>query len=275
MVGMDGSGQAVRNGRSVRSRIVFWAVIPLSAVLLLVASQRWLSSAPSLDADGQPVHDDLPAGDPAVREVTVSFQDGVDGYDGTIDTIMKQGAPTSTFGDLEMIGWDSSAEEAGDLWNSAFIRFDRIIGDGPGQIPPGATITEATVELTVFDPGEDAAIHPAEMPWDETTSHEQYGGMIGPPLDSLQGTVGVASLDVTSWASLWTSGTPNHGFMIMASGPDAVHARSSEYSDIAARPRLQVSFIPPGEENGGEDPTSERPANRPEPSPTTTLPPDE
>ena len=81
---------------------------------------------------------------------TVTFQEGVSGYTGTVDTHLKQASPTTAFGADPTVDWDAE-ETNGNAATQKFgsIRFENIFGSGTGQIPLGATITSATLQYTV------------------------------------------------------------------------------------------------------------------------------
>ena len=83
-------------------------------------------------------------------EGVFEFQEGRNNYTGTVDT-----ANTGTTANCST--WTGSAFE----WDGGchrtelgFLRFDDIVGDGPGQIPPGATVNSARLVLDVIDGGD-------------------------------------------------------------------------------------------------------------------------
>ncbi|MCK4858481.1 MAG: hypothetical protein KAT58_10965, partial [candidate division Zixibacteria bacterium] len=80
--------------------------------------------------------------------VTISFQNGADGYTGTFDRMISERDEHNVNGSevvndfLDGYKTDSSPDE------QALLRFDNIIGSDPGQIPPGATILSAELIVT-------------------------------------------------------------------------------------------------------------------------------
>ncbi|MHC4675061.1 MAG: hypothetical protein ACYTF1_23055 [Planctomycetota bacterium] len=82
---------------------------------------------------------------------TAVFQQGLSGYNGTVDTFLKQATPASSFGSSSIVEWDG--EDAGGQ-NFGLLRFDNIFGSGPGQIPAGSIIIDATLAYNVGNPGD-------------------------------------------------------------------------------------------------------------------------
>lgn len=82
----------------------------------------------------------------AMAQVTVTFQQGVDGYTGTYDRLIniannRNGAEVDTTGSAFFIDGDPIDESRADY----LIRFDEIIGEN--KIPAGAKILKATLTL--------------------------------------------------------------------------------------------------------------------------------
>ena len=80
---------------------------------------------------------------------TVTIQQNVGGYTGTIDTYLREGKPTTQYTAATQVyadGADSSGVRIQGL-----LSFANIFGDGPGQIPLGSTITSATLTLMMSD----------------------------------------------------------------------------------------------------------------------------
>ena len=80
---------------------------------------------------------------------SVTFQQGVDGYNSTYDTMLRESKPTSSYksaANVNVDGVDSAGKH-----NQGLLEFGNLFGNGPGQIPLGATITSATLTLNVSD----------------------------------------------------------------------------------------------------------------------------
>ena len=65
---------------------------------------------------------------------TISFQEDVNGYDGTVDTHIMEAEPAVDHGALDSVEWDTDDPADTFQYNYALIRFDDIFGTDPGQI---------------------------------------------------------------------------------------------------------------------------------------------
>ena len=77
--------------------------------------------------------------------VTVTFQEGVSGYTGMIDTYVREEAVDTESGSLNGFEWDDDATGGNMLDEISLLRFENIFGSSAGQIPPGSTILSATL----------------------------------------------------------------------------------------------------------------------------------
>lgn len=95
------------------------------------------------------------------------FQQGVDGYTGTEDTYLADSSPTTSHGNATTIITD----DAGSV-EQGLIRFDNMFGSGPGQIPLGSTITNATlsVYVTNVDSNDLVNLHRMNATWSEAST---------------------------------------------------------------------------------------------------------
>ena len=101
---------------------------------------------------------------PAWPDVVV-FQQGVNGYVGTIDTTVSQDVPDTALCDephFWVDGWMLGAGEEHGL-----LQFAGIFGTDSGQIPPGAGIQSAILRLEVVNPGSGFLLHRILTPWEE------------------------------------------------------------------------------------------------------------
>jgi hypothetical protein len=185
-----------------------------------------------------------------------AFQEGVNGYSGTVDTYIKQASPSSSFGSETLVYWDTE-ETAGNANTQMFglIRFDNIFGSGSGQIPYGSTIVSATLQYTVSNVTANPAANVNEVlaDWTEVTSWNSFGGTAGVQPEDFgtlvttapASTLGTYTIDVTSSLAAWSAmPASNRGWIIRPSGTDGVQIRSSEYTTTAVeRPRLSVTFL--------------------------------
>jgi len=107
----------------------------------------------------------LPPADPITLPATHIFQQRLNGYSCTIDTQMNENNPDLDYaGELTMT---TDMDDNGSRVNG-LLGFMDIVGDGPGRIAPGATITSAKLLFYVMS-GSDGFVsfHRMRLPWDE------------------------------------------------------------------------------------------------------------
>ena len=127
-----------------------------------------------------------------------------------------------------------------------------MFGNGADQVPIGATITFATLNLEVYDDGIAAEMYEVAVDWTEDETFNSFGGEpdvqaeeLGPLVSAPGGTVptGALVLDVTTSLNTWaTNPTANRGWIFRPTGTTPVRARSSEYGTISLRPQLSVTY---------------------------------
>jgi Calcineurin-like phosphoesterase len=193
--------------------------------------------------------------------VETSFQQGLNGYSGTVDTFLMEHEPASSHGALESLEWDTDDPFGTDELKFVLIRFNDIFGSSPGQIPSGATIESAILSYTVFNAGDPADVNEVVVDWVENVTYDGFGGETGVQSDEYAASVGqgtgssegVKTIDVTSSLASWTvDPSMNHGWIFRPTGIDGVDFRSKEFVTIGDRPKLVVSYnteppsTPPG-----------------------------
>jgi Calcineurin-like phosphoesterase/Purple acid Phosphatase, N-terminal domain len=186
-----------------------------------------------------------------VRATVVTFQNGVSGYTGAVDTHIRQAAPTSVHSGLTSVNWDGDDPPASGQDNAALIRFDGVFGGGAGQVPIGSQIASATLTYTVFNTGDAGIIHEAAVDWTGTTTWNTFGVTAGVNVDDYGTYVNTATgsslttynIDVTPSLLVWSADPSlNKGWIILPSNADGVDIRSSEYATITLRPKLTVNY---------------------------------
>src|SRR4051812_21803306 len=97
---------------------------------------------------------------------TTTFQEG-SAYSGTIDTTLQQAKPDTAGG-----AWLNLYIDAGSgVQEQGLLEFTNLFGDGPGQIPVGATITAATLTLSVNEgTASGGSIYRMVSGWDENST---------------------------------------------------------------------------------------------------------
>src|SRR5262245_27993578 len=92
---------------------------------------------------------------PASAQVSITFQQGVGGYTGTVDNEFRAANPVDNFGTKEFISVD---EFDGGFQTQGALRFDNIFGNQPGRVPLGVTIGFATMTVRVTSASDANAI---------------------------------------------------------------------------------------------------------------------
>ena len=208
-----------------------------------------------------------PDPDPDPEPGTVRFQQGVDHgggeYTGAFDIWIEKANPTYTYSTRTTL----RSIESGTYSEQAVIRFNDVIGDGPGQIPPGVEIQSATLIITT-----DAALYGGTAAtigayrvlkdWNQVypdiPGHGDpfWGGdgiqnngadariaaddEVGPIADGE-----VVSFDVTAGLQAFADGAGNYGWALLDvdAGDDRWYIRSSDHDAPTSRPLLEVTFV--------------------------------
>lgn len=226
--------------------------------------------------------------------VTLTFQDGVSpsaSYSGTADAYLSQAAPTSKYwGNSSLrVDGDDPAGSGNDL--STLLAWDI------SAIPAGSTVTAASITLQITNAtAVPYPVYPVLRRWVErevtwnlaaTGSSWQAGGALG---EEDRGAAAVASVAASGLGSYTFSlnadglalverwiNTPaeNYGLIIGDSViDDGLTFLSSEQSALASRPRLTVTYLPPGSSPTATEapPATETPVWTDTPLPTDTPP---
>jgi hypothetical protein len=134
------------------------------------------------------------------------------------------------------------------------MRFPTLVGDGAGQIPAGATIASASLQLNCTDAGNLLRAYQLTQSWVEgqATWNERATGVpwaslgadgsgsnTAAPLTADCTVTGSRLVDLTLFVQAWANGTANHGVVFVESGTDGVDFTSSE---SATSPLLTVSY---------------------------------
>lgn len=181
----------------------------------------------------------------------VSFQNGVNGYTGTIDSEIWALAPTTI---LDGNG-NASADADNDGGESqVLLKFDHIIGSEAGQIPPNAVVRSARLLVSAFDQGSTVNLHRMLVPFDDSVTWSSL--ISGVSADGLEasrhkdaftfGKIAANSseiiFDVTDTVQLWVNGEANHGWAFLNTGGNGWDFYVSEFENIAQRPKLVIEY---------------------------------
>ncbi|TWT36452.1 hypothetical protein KOR34_13580 [Posidoniimonas corsicana] len=95
-----------------------------------------------------------------LQAASVTFQEGVNGYSGTVDVEYRSDSAITAFPNDVAISVDQNDGSTGDQNNrtQGALRFENIIGDGPGQVPTSEEILFAEVVLYVTSNTADDAV---------------------------------------------------------------------------------------------------------------------
>lgn len=208
-----------------------------------------------LDSFSYTINDDRGGSSSARVNVAVlqstSFQQGAAGYTGTIDTFLQQNTPTANNGNATSLNIDGDDPGGTGLDVQALLRFDNLFGTGAGQIPAGATLHSATLQLQVTNAGSSLNLHRMVANWSAADSWDSLSGGIQTngiealtAVDVATGSLAIGSVSIDVLPSLlaWASNpAANRGWAFMPSGDDGVNFNSAEGT---VKPKLIVSYIP-------------------------------
>lgn len=176
--------------------------------------------------------------------VTVSFQNGLNGYTGNDDTYVASGAAGSNFGSATTIFADGD--------DGSRDRLIALLKWNVSAIPAGRTVTGASITIEVSDPssgtytlrGMNAAWSESGANWSNTNPPANQGSVIASFVPSANGSRSL-SLNSAGLALVqgWVNGGANNGVMVIdATTTNGLDLRASEYATQAQRPRLTVTY---------------------------------
>ncbi|WP_416137704.1 Ig-like domain-containing protein [Halomonas sp. HK25] len=191
---------------------------------------------------------------PATVNVTVSpsivqFQQGQEGYAGVVDTELREempGTSQATSTTLEVDGFDTNGASGSNV--QALLRFDNLFGGANEQIPLGATIHSATLELHTTNEGDGARFHRMLQPWSDTATWDSLGsGIQANGVEALADgdvntgfvEIGTTHVDVTTSLQAWADGQLNLGWALLPQGSNGWQFYSAEGT---TPPKLIVEF---------------------------------
>jgi hypothetical protein len=189
---------------------------------------------------------------------TLTFQEGDGGsYSSTAATFIQASDATNfaTFATLRADGAENG-------WASvAFVRFPDIIGNNPGQIPPGASILSASLRVVRSaggaNPEAEGSVHLVLAEWDELTVTGTnwidvvgvtFSTQIAPiPVVVWESVATAQFLDVAPAVQSWAAGSPNWGVMFRPVDEPFNNQRflSDDAVTVDRRPMLSVTFTGP------------------------------
>ncbi|KAA1246801.1 alkaline phosphatase family protein [Aquimarina sp. RZ0] len=206
-----------------------------------------LLGLPSVPGSFYNVDQSLKVNQPEDNKIVI-FQQGLNGYQGTVDTYVRRHESSNSYGsETELL-----VDDADPWWsgrdNQTLLRFENLIGMGMGQIPPNIFIENATLQLRVVNDGNGGSFHRMLTSWDENESWDSLGNGISandqeaktqPDKRISDAKKGILSIDVTTGVQAWVEGQVNHGWAILPDGGNGWDFYSSEGF---MPPRLVISY---------------------------------
>lgn len=199
----------------------------------------------------------LPNGTPST-----ALRQGVNGYTNTVDTRIRANAPDTQFSTVTGVFVDYGVTGTTDN-EQVLIRFDNMIGDGPNQVPFGATVQAAILDLSATignAMGDGGHFHMMLKPWFATNTWNQLtNGITADDIEAVAANSAVAGVsnlnpnvqagylqyELTSDVQTWVSGIrPNYGWAILpwVGGTDGWGFGTSKAALASDRPRLRVFY---------------------------------
>src|SRR4051812_28119258 len=199
-----------------------------------------------------------------LNTTTVSFQQGANGYTNAVDQYIFQngagGVNGSTIPNFTLIPAGVAGNEQQGLY-----RFDSIFGSNPGQIPLGAKIVDASLQLStiggVSTGSTDQTNGPFGVagltaPFDATTTWTSYPANHGAWFEDntatrAQGEYGRLDLgetqraDIRSVVQSWSDGGANNGLAVTGgqpSGTDTWRILTNGNASVGSHPKLSVTY---------------------------------
>jgi hypothetical protein len=185
---------------------------------------------------------------PVAGQMTLVFQQGLEGYDGTVDTYVRRHEGGNSYGTRSTFVVDDADPWWSGRDNQALLRFDKLIGPNDRQLPSNALVQQASLSLRVVNAGSGGAFHRMRRAWsDEDTWNSLDGGLSADDSEAVRQadvrvtnvSQGSLTIDVTASVQAWAGGEENHGWAILPDGSDGWDAYSAEGF---MPPRLTVTY---------------------------------
>jgi molybdopterin-binding protein len=181
---------------------------------------------------------------PVALPETVTFQQGVAGYNATVDTYLAGKSPTTNRSSATVLNVDGSS---GGHPVHSLLRFADLFGSGQNQIPLNAEIQSAELTLQLVDNGNTMQLHRMLQSWNDTDTWNSFaagGGGIqaGVEASASIDASGLGQIDVLASLQYWQNNpTSNFGWALLPTGTNGVDFYSAEG---LTPPKLVVKFLP-------------------------------
>ena len=180
---------------------------------------------------------------------TLVFQQGLNAYNGTVDTFVAQNAATTANGGATSLNIDGDDPAGTGFDVQTLLRFNNLFG--AAAIPAGARLQSATLTVQVTNAGAGLNLHRMLRTWtDADTWNSLVGGLqndnaeAAVAADVSTAAVGTGSFSVNVLPSLqsWQANPAlNFGWAILPTGTDGVDFDSAEGT---VKPKLTVTYVP-------------------------------
>jgi len=184
----------------------------------------------------------------------VTFQQGVNGYNGTVDIEIWAVAPNTCLEGNPNASTDAN-NDGGE--SQILLKFEGIVSDAPGHVPPRSTVHSATLIVHAFDEGNTVYLHRMLVPWKSTATWASLvGGITADGMEAVRkpesftfGKISASTseivFDVTDSVQAWVNGAANHGWVFINTGGNGWDFYTSEFENINQRPKLIIEYTPP------------------------------
>ncbi|WP_340268405.1 Ig-like domain-containing protein [Sphingobium mellinum] len=211
--------------------------------------------------------------------VSVTFSQGANGYSGNIDTMLKQDVSSTSYPNSFVLrsGLESGKNE------QVLLKFGGLFGTGPGQIPVGAHIVSATLQLEATGASTNGGtLNRMLVNWSDTSTWSSLGN--GVQTDGVEATatglaiggvaLGTHVIDVTDSLIAWNAAAStsagqnaaNLGWLFnptttdiwdFSSAQGAVHpvltiTYTQQSSPPPTLPTVSISAVAPAAEDSGK-----------------------
>jgi hypothetical protein len=207
--------------------------------------------------------------------IVTTYQNGLNGYTSTVDRLVDDRGGTfdhdgSSVTQYFLDGYQAAVgTTAGSNDAQLFLRFDNLIGNGPNQIPAGATILSADMTVNTSTTGNAQSPGPwgiaqLNQAFNSTTTYFGSFNCNGCALVSRgawwednytqrpiaayggQAQGDVATADISSIVQSWASGATNYGVVVETGNPagttDGWGVLSTAHPLVQKRPQLKVTY---------------------------------
>jgi len=175
--------------------------------------------------------------------------ESADGEDADVEGVLQAVAATVTIS-LDDAYVDSAAANT-NFGNAGLLRVDAdpsrmhslLKPRDLGGIARGTRIQSARLSLQVTNGGNAASVHALTAGFSESSvTYATRPARASTTLATLSGSVGRASVDITSLVQGWIDGGTVYGLSLSPTGDDGLQIVSSESSSTAQRPTIAVTF---------------------------------